>query len=411
MRIDNFHGQSSASICSRDKETHAMFVKRIFLLTLVLQLSISFICAASPIDKRELAEHQITRQRATEWSVVPSFKFDLLCFLNVLTGDAYYLTYYEEEYRKFASQLTPRARTALANLKRKLKDDNGNIISAFLCLHFSATEDETLDDMLWTLKHSEAMRGNLQRTIYYNRQSWRLLESVRGDLRTIFLFLKTVGFYAYWQHNILPKVQQRIREVELDLPKYDVVTEVETHLGYALPSNKITIFMLHYARPHGIKLTGTRFICDATYPLKIIVQNAVHEMMHPPYDLARDHELRDALDSLRADEFLMNKVEHHNPSFGYNSFESFIEENCVRALDQLIGERLKIAGDARRRWKAEDDGMHVFAAALYSRLKQENYPVRKEMFRDFLIRTIRSGKLRAGNIKATYDAFYDDSTL
>ena len=386
-----------------------MFIKRFFLPTLVLLLVTSCVSTAWPFN-RQPAEHQIARRhRATEWSVVPSFKFDLLCFLNVLTGDAYYLNYYEQEYGRLALQLRPRERTALANLKRKLKDDNGNIISAFVSLYFSATDDETLDDMLRTLEHSELMRNNLQRTTYYNRQGWRLFESVRGELRTIVLFLKTVRFDDYWQHNILPKVQKRIREVENDLVNYDVVTEVEAHLGYSLPSNKITIFMLYYARPHGIKLTGTRFICDVTYPLKVVVQNAVHEMMHPPYDVTRDRELRDALNSLRADEFLMDKVKNHNRSFGYNSFKSFIEEDCVRALDQLIGERMKIAGDARGRWKAEDDGMHVFAVALYSRLKEDRYPARKEAFREYLIRAVRSGRLGAGNIKPTHDAFYDDA--
>jgi len=342
----------------------------------------------------------------TDWHVSPSFKFDTLCLLNALTGDPFYLQYYKEEYAKFSPRLTPTARAALTNLRRKLKDDNKNIISAFLSLHFSAADDETLDDMLRTLKNNKLMKRSLKKTTYYDENGRRLFESVRGDLKEIFLFLKAIGFEAYWRQNVLPKVRQRIIEISKDLSKYDVVAEVEAHLGYALPSNRITVYMLYYARPHGIKITGTRFLCDASYPLKVVAQNAVHEMMHPPYDLSRDRELRDALDSLRADVFMMDKVTNHNPSFGYNSFEGYIEENCVRALDQLIGERLGIASDARRRWKDEDDAMHVFAVALYSLMKQEDYNRRKEAFRVFLNRAIRSGKLGAGNIKPIYDAFY-----
>lgn len=350
--------------------------------------------------------NQSEKRNSTAWHVSPSFKFDTLCFLNVLSGDVFYMRYYEKEYAKFAHRLTPSSRTALANLKRKLKDNNKNIISAFLSLHFSAADDETLDDMLRTLKNDGLMKRNLKKTSYYDEKSWRLFESVRRNLEEIFLFLKAIEFDAYWRQNILPKVRHRITELSKDLSKYDVITEVEAHLGGALPSNEITIYMLYYARPHGIKITGTRFLCDVSYPLKVVVQNAVHEMMHPPYDLSLDRELRDALDSLRSDAFLMDKVANHNPAFGYNSFESFIEENCVRALEQLIGERLGIASDARRRWKDEDDGMHVFAVALYSLMKQEDYNRRREAFRVFLNRAIRSGKLGGGNIKPTYDAFY-----
>lgn len=350
------------------------------------------------------------RHHSTEWQVASSFKFDLLCFVNLLTGDPFYQQHYQEEYLQFAPRLTPAARAALSELKRKVKDNNRNIISAFLSLHFSATDDETIDEMLQTLEQTGPMRRTLRGTAYFNAAGWRLFDSVRGDLKTVFLFLKSIGFDDYWRQNILPKVQLRITELEKELPKYNVVSEVEAHLGYALPSNKITVFVLNYSRPHGIRITGTRFLCDLTYPLKVILQTASHEMMHPPYDLEHDPELRRALNGLRSDPFLMDKVAHHNPSFGYNSFEAFIEENCVRALDQLIGERLKISGDAGRRWKAEDDGMHVFAVSLYSLLRQENYVAGKESFRDFLIRTIRSGKLGPGNIKPTYDAFYSSAS-
>jgi hypothetical protein len=128
-------------------------------------------------------------------------------------------------------------------------------------------------------------------------------------------------------------------------------------------------------------------------------------MMHPPFDLARDRELREALNSLKADSFLMDAIKNHNPSFGYNSFDGFIEEDCVRALDQVASERLKIGRDARQRWKDEDDGMHVFSVALYSLMKQESFSQSQEPFREFLIRMIRTGKLAKGKIKTIYQDF------
>ena len=94
--------------------------------------------------------------------------------------------------------------------------------------------------------------------------------SVREDLRIVLSFSKDIRFEGYWKQNILPKIRQKTMEIDKDLPKYNVIAEVEKHLGFALPSNKITIYMLYYSRPHGIKITGTRFITNVDYPFDIV---------------------------------------------------------------------------------------------------------------------------------------------
>jgi hypothetical protein len=142
------------------------------------------------------------------------------------------------------------------------------------------------------------------------------------------------------------------------------------------------------------------------WPFAIVLRNAVHEMMHPPFDLANDHELRKALSTFEHDDFLMDKIRNHDPAYGYNTFGGFIEEDCVQALDQVINERMGVAVEPRRRWKESDGGMHVFAVALYSVMKEENFDAKKETFRDFLVRIIRSDKLSPGKIKSIYDNFY-----
>jgi thiol-disulfide isomerase/thioredoxin len=342
----------------------------------------------------------------TDWRVQPSFMLDTICFLNVLTGDPFYVRYYKNDYARFEPQLTPAARAALAGLKRKIKDEKKNIVSAFLALYFSATDDRTLDDLLDTVKDSEGMKKNLKRTTYYNEPGWQLYESVREDLRVVLLFLKEIQFERYWRQNILPKVEAKIAAIRKDLPRYNVICEVERLLGSRLPSSELTVYILNYSQPHGIRVTGPRFLTDAAYPFEIVLRNAVHELMHPPYDLGSDHELKEALDLLREDAFLMDKVNNHNPSFGYNSFEGFVEEDCVQALEQIINEKLGLEVEAHRRWKENDDGMHVFAVALYSSMKEENFTGGRETFRDFLIRSIRSGRLKSGSIRASYDSFY-----
>lgn len=384
-------------------------------MKLLLKLVIVILCGAVTLTNcgksdKEPVEKKAEMHDTTDWQIEPSFKFDVLCFLNSATGDSFYLRFYQDEYDKFEPKLTPDAKEALGNLKRKIKDEHQGIISALLTLYFSATEDETLDAMIKTLENSETMRNNLKQTPYYSEESWQVYESVREDLKIIFLFFKDIQLESYWEQNVLPKVKEKIASIEKELPKYNVIKEQESLLGFALPSNKITVYMLYYSQPHGIKITGMRFLTDAAWPFEIVLRNSVHEMMHPPYDLPNDDELQNTLSLLREDEFLMDKVLNHNPAFGYNSFEGYIEEDCVQALEQIINEKLKIEREAHQRWKESDGGMHVFAVTLYNVMREENYNQKGELFRDFLVRMIRTEKLAPGTIKKIYDDFYSQWT-
>lgn len=356
-------------------------------------------CRAIPADNT-------ARPAATDWQLLPSFVFDTLCFLNTLSGDPFYLTYYQADFDAFVPKLTADARRALANVKKRVKDDGKNIISAFLCLHFSASDAQTLDDMRRALDDPAPMQRALRQTAYYSDGGWKLFLQIRPDLQTIFRFLADIGFEDFWRQTVLPKVRARIEAIAPTLRSFNVIAEDEAVLGAALPSNAVTIFLLYFNKPHGIRLSGPRFVSNLAWPLPVTVRNAAHELLHPPYHWSRDKELRDALLTLRKDDFLMDKVNHHNPSFGYNSLESYLEENCVRALDQMATEKLGIGGDARRRWKEEDDGMHVFAAALYAVMQQERYPSHPEPFRNFLLRQIQTGKLAPGQIRPVYDQWY-----
>lgn len=343
---------------------------------------------------------------STNWKIEPSFKYDALCFVNIMTGDSFYLSYFNNEYEEFKDKLTEDVKKDLASIRQKIKIENNTIISAWLCLYFSAVEDSTLDDMVNTLENTEKLKENFKQSPYWSDEGWEMFESINPELKNIFSFLKQIEFPQYWTDNIKPKIDTYIKTTEADLPKYDVIKENEYYLGYKLPSDTITVYVLYFAKPHGIKITGTRFLTDVAWPFQIVIRTAAHEMMHPPYDIKNNTALKEALDKFKADEFLMDKVLNHNPSFGYNSFEGFIEEDCVQALDEVINEKLGVAKDARQRWKTSDDGMHVFAIALYQVMKEENYNTNNEIFSSFLIRIINEEKLKPGMIKEYYEKFY-----
>jgi hypothetical protein len=346
----------------------------------------------------------------TDWELRPSFMFDTLCALNFLSGDKYYLQFYQNDYDRLSPRLRPNERAAFVSLKRRIKDQNGGIISAQLALYFSATDAESLDDMIRVVKDSSAMQRNLKTTSYYSEDGWRLYEESRADIETAFKALKRIHFDADWEKQIRPQVEKSRAAIAQDLPRYNVVPRVEAVLGSPRPTNKITVYLLYYSQPHGIKITGTRFLTHYSYPFRIVLRNAIHEMMHPPYDLAHDAGLRASLQSLRNDTFLMDKVEHHNRSFGYNSLEGLEEEDCVQALEQILSEPLGMGGDPHRYWKEQDDGIHVLAVALYSLMKQEHFPGGPETFPAFLNRMIQSGALSNGRVEELNRAFFANRT-
>ncbi|HEX2619891.1 MAG TPA: hypothetical protein VHL11_07085, partial [Phototrophicaceae bacterium] len=265
----------------------------------------------------------------------------------------------QETYNYFQPLITPEAAIALQNLKRIIKDEGQSIISALLCLYFSAiTVDElqTLSGMQRVLDDPELIRVGLQQSPYYEEAEWQCYLNSRDDLRTIFRFLESIHYPDTWQQTVLPQLEAEIQTIIAYLAEYDVVAQMESLIGYTLPSPTITVYVLNYTRPHGIKVIGQRFITGTSWPPKIALRTAVHEMLHPPYDLNNDPVLKTAIEELQQDPFIAEKFSNHNPDFGYNSFIGYVEENCVRALDQVVNETFNIARNPQERWRDEDGG-------------------------------------------------------
>jgi hypothetical protein len=354
---------------------------------------------------RSLAQAPSDFHNSTEWNVKPSLKYDALCLINILTGDPFYVQYYEKEYEEFSKKITPEVKPVLEKLFQ-IKQSTGIVLSAAMCLYYSAVPDSTLDQLIETTRDLSVLKQNFSKTVYFNENDWAMFEMLQEDVRTCFLFLKEAGFESYWKENNLPKIEQRIDDLQAGFStnNYNLISVQEKLLGFPLQDNTIEVNMIYYARPHGMKITGTEFITDVAYDFNTVIHNAGHEMMHPPYDLAANTALQQSMESLKSDTFLMDKVQNHDPKFGYNDFEGYIEENCVRALDQMVSEDIGLSEGPEDRWKNSDGGMHVFANALYQVMKEESFNSNEELFSDFLIRMISEGKFEQGSIKNYYDA-------
>jgi hypothetical protein len=370
-------------------------------IQLVLWLAV--LCSTLP----SLSAQAIPFHTHTDWQLKPSLKYDTLCLLNVLSGDSYYLHYYQAEYDHFHPLFTPAEQAAFAQLRHVLKDEGGGIVSATLTLYYSTVEDETLPEMIRTAHDSSAMEAALRKTPYWSEDGWKSYEKARPALEAALRALDRVGFTAYWMQTAKPGVEKRIAELAPELPPYNIVPAIENLLGFALPSQTVTVYLLSYSEPHGIRITGLRFLTHVSYPFRIVLHNAIHEPMHPPYN-ASDPAVRKAIDLLGSDPLIADKVQHHDRSFGYNTASGYIEEDSVQALEQIVSEQFGVGRNACNYWRQQDGGMHVLAAAIYVDYK-EALAQQPEPYSRWFADAVTDGQLRGSRLQDTVKSFFSSA--
>jgi hypothetical protein len=364
-------------------------------------------CSTKIANPPRLSAETVPLHTSTNWQLEPSLKYDTLCLLNTLSGDPYYLHYYKAEYDNFHSLFRPEEQAAFAQLKHVIKDEGHGIVSARLTLYYSVVDDETLPEMIRTAHDSAVMETALRKTSYWSADSWQNYEAARPALEVALRALDRVGFPAYWAANARPKIEKRIAEISVELPKYNIIPVIEGYLGFPLPSHTITVYLLAYSEPHGIRITGLRFLTHVSYPFSIVLHNAIHESMHPPYH-EDDPKVREAIDLLGRDPLVIDKVQHHDPSFGYNMTAGYIEEDSVQALEQLVSEKFGVGRGACQYWQEQDGGMHVLAVAMYTGYKQAS-SLTPESFSKWFAQAVRDGQLRGKNLQETVQSFFSPS--
>jgi hypothetical protein len=373
----------------------------------ILYLLCLLLCSIRITNPPVLHAQTAPLHTGTDWQLKPSLKYDTLCLMNALSGDPYYLHYYQAEYDHFHALFTPAEQAVFAQLKHVIKDEGRGIVSAKLALYYSAVDDETLPEMIRTAHDSTAMEAGLKKTSYWSADEWQNYEAARPALESALRALDRVGFPAYWAANARPKIEKRIAEISPELAKYDILPAIESYLGFSFPSHTITVYLLAYSEPHGIRITGLRFLTHVSYPFNIVLHSAIHEPMHPPYQ-ADDPKVRKAIDLLGRDPLVVDKVQHHDQSFGYNTADGYIDEDSVEALEQIVSEKFDTSRNPCKYWKEHDSGMHVLAAAIYADYKQASSS-KPEPYSQWFVRVVQDGQLRGSNLEQTVQSFFSST--
>ena len=177
---------------------------------------------------------------------------------------------------------------------------------------------------------------------------------------------------------------------------------VEQHTGVCFGARAVELCVLRGAAPHGIRVTGTRFLADLRYDTGRVLDIAVHELLHPPWP--KHHPVKSRLDALAGGPFLAARFAARDPATSYNTWASYAEEDAAQALDQYLNTQLgrNTRGDPATRWTTADGGMYVLALLLHDTLQRGGFDLAAGSYADFLARALSDRHTWPGDLHARY---------
>lgn len=327
----------------------------------------------------------------TRWNVMASEGADAIAFLGPLSGGALYMRHYAEDVAAFAPKLPPAVRADVPALWEEARKAGLGLMGPTLQNIMSGGNIGTLDALIAALHDLERqIRPSYAASEYWKEPHWAWVTQVAPRLAAIFEAMRTSGFAAFKRERI-GDIDRRIDEVKRALSGFDVIRLQEKLTGRTFDP-EIRVVLLHFSKPHGIKVQGQTFLQSADYDIAITVRNAAHEMLHPPFPM--DGQVaKAALAVLAKDPLFPRIVRDHDPQWGYTTLEGYLNEDMTQALDQLISEALGVARNPADRWRKADDGIHVLAAGFYGLLRQDKWVETGGSIEKWLDNAVRSNRL------------------
>ena len=351
----------------------------------------------------------------TRWSAQPSLKYDLGCFVGIMTGREFYTRYYPDLYKEWKKKLSPAARSALKTIDRILGPNTPP--GPRLCLMLSAcAADDSLAAILRGIDDEDAMRQALLSSSSTGAADYQQWHAIRPHFRTFLEFLRTQRFGDYWRDHLMPPISKQLPHLRQELQAFDVIGDLERFLiDYRLPDT-IRVYVVRLVQPHSVRLPGQRYVADVTYPIQLTVKSAYHALAHGYGDRIVDSLLAVPFKRLEQDSFLQLTVARIDANSGYNSFATLFPEDATTAIEMWVASRRRVlsAGDhaathdpveaVRRYLRERDEGIHVLAAVIYSYLA-EGLKKDDQSYADFVRMLFDTGRLSPGKIETRYQQF------
>ena len=334
----------------------------------------------------------------TRWNVSTCLGLEAVVFIGALSGSGLQRDYFQSDVESIRAKFDDESLLALDRLA-EVADLSGTLIGPNLAFLFSAGPAETLDDVIRSARYPEKfLRRNLERSQYWDAQEWEWFrDETMPDVLIVLEALRDADFESHWRSAAFPILGLRVEATQKYLRRFDIIPEHERLLGRDLEP-EISVLLMHFSRPYGIRVTGQRFASHHSFPMFIQLRTAVHEMFHPPFERA-DSSIYARLEDLKTDPWMVSIVQDHDPAFGYNSFAELLEESSTQALDQIILDRIDLGQGPGARWRNADGGMHMLAAAIYQMLLEDNFDKTGGNFAEWLDSAIERGLFAPEEVK------------
>lgn len=346
----------------------------------------------------------------TDWQVTPAAGMDALLLIGAAAGDVMQAGIYGQEIAEIRSTLSPAGLDAIDTLGREVRDKRGLLLGPSLAYFFSAGPVETLDDVIASAADPVAqLKPGLMQSPHWDAQEFDGALQMMPLIHRALTALADAGFDEWYDEHYRADVELAVERNLSAVSGYDVIPEQERLLGRELDPG-IEIIIVNFSKPYGIRITGQRFIAYHGWDGDIQLRVAAHELFHPPF-APDDEELRELLRELENDAWVRSIVENHDPKYGYNSFMGVVNEGSTQALDQIVSERLGFAQDPGERWRTQDDGMHMLAAALYDAMNSSGFAERGGNYADWFKASLEAGELTPEKVRARASAVVGASAV
>jgi len=325
----------------------------------------------------------------SNWSVKTAYKYDLANLANLMTGESNYQRLHPEAYAHFRDCFDP----SLLSQVRGVFEQGillGPAISTIL-----AQDDYDGSDLSRILQTVD--RASEQPFYQRYREQFPFI-------RALLMHLHGLGADQYWQEHCLPTLQARCQQLQSDAESYPVVGVVDAMLGagYRQNGDTVTVYLAHFAAPHGTSLRSLTFLSDQRWGIDVHVATAIHELLHPPFER---EEIRRLAPLFSRDPFFQAAKARLPLGSGYPEAADFLEENLVEGVHVYLAEQMGVIKDPLGYFVRHDNATHVVSAVVYHALKQ-GLRDQCSNLKETILLMIEQGHLSPGNMREQYDQVY-----
>jgi hypothetical protein len=315
-----------------------------------------------------------------------SYNLDVLCFLNALSSNDYYVSRHKEAYDCFYPLLSDDIKVKIEGMVKWNKSPMFSPTFTLLISAVPSFSDLCIYDLLGT--HAEIKDG-------MDKTPYKFEDSEYSEIFTYFSDtvipliheLEDNGFKDYWNTVRLPIIRNKISELEA----YFAQNNLEVHIREFkdIESDEMDVYICSFANPHGIKLCGNTLLSDAAYSKETILANITHEVFHPPYDY---NEVTDYVDLLAKKDFVIKAFQEQDPLSGYSDMAGFIEEHIVEALGTYIVYAIGVEKEPYEYFRKHDGGSHVLSPLFFKYILEHKRKPEQSM-NDYFINFVRTADL------------------